>query len=88
MGLITQILTFPMAPVRGTWWVLDQVVLTAERQYYDPAPVMQELRELEQALLDGRIDEAEFGRREDELLDRLEWLEARQRELDARSGQG
>ena len=88
MGLITQLLTFPLAPVRGTWWVLDQVVLTAERQYYDPAPVMRELRELEQALLDGRIDEAEFDRREDELLDRLEWLEVRQRELDARSVQG
>jgi hypothetical protein len=88
MGLITQLLTFPLAPLRGSQWVLDQVVLTAERQYYDPAPVMHELRDLEQALLDGRIDEDEFDRREDELLDRLEWLEARQRELDARTGQG
>ncbi|MET8676356.1 gas vesicle protein GvpG [Streptomyces sp. NPDC004647] len=85
MGLITQILTFPLAPLRGVGWALDQVVLTAEREYYDPAPVKQELRELETALVEGRIDEAEFDRREDELLDRLEWLEAYQRQLQARS---
>lgn len=75
MGLITQLLTLPAAPVRGVGWVLDQVVRTAEDEYYDPAPVQRELRELEQQLLDGLIDEDEFDRREDELLDRLEWLE-------------
>lgn len=55
MGLITNILTFPLAPVRGTVWVLDQVLLTAEREYYDPEPVRQELRRLEQQLLDESI---------------------------------
>ncbi|OLT28375.1 gas vesicle protein [Actinomadura sp. CNU-125] len=81
MGLITQVLTLPLAPVRGVGWVLDQVVQTAEREYYDPAPVRAELRELEQALLDGRIDEEEFDRREDELLDRLIRLEEQWREI-------
>lgn len=80
MGLITHILTFPLAPVRGVGWVLDQVVLAAERQHDDPEPVLAELRELERALLEGRIGEDEFDRREDELLDELEWLEARRRE--------
>lgn len=81
MGLITQILTFPLAPAQGVGWVLDQVVLAAEREYYDPEPVRRELRELERALLDGSIGEEEFDRREDELLDALEWLEERQRQL-------
>ncbi|MBE1534555.1 gas vesicle protein GvpG [Actinomadura algeriensis] len=81
MGLITQVLTLPLAPVRGVGWVLDQVVQTAEQEYYDPAPVRAELRELERALLEGRIDEEEFDRREDELLDRLMWLEERWREI-------
>ncbi|MEU8994936.1 gas vesicle protein GvpG [Streptomyces caniferus] len=81
MGLITQILTLPAAPVRGTVWVLDQVLLTAEREYYDPAPVREELAALEQQLLDGSIGEDEFDAREDELLDRLEWLEAQQQRL-------
>lgn len=83
MGLITQILTFPLAPVRGTVWVLDQLVLTAENEYYDPEPVRAELARLEQELLDGHIDEEEFDRREDELLDRLEWLESYRQHLRA-----
>ncbi|GAA2617503.1 gas vesicle protein GvpG [Streptomyces tubercidicus] len=81
MGLFTQLLTLPLAPVRGTAWVLDQVLLTAEREYYDPAPVREELAALERQLLDGSIGPDEFDAREDELLDRLEWLEAHQPRL-------
>ncbi|MGX1849483.1 gas vesicle protein GvpG [Streptomyces sp. NBC_01456] len=81
MGLITNILTLPLAPVRGTVWVLDQVLLTAEREYYDPEPVREELRQLERQLLDESITPEEFDRREDDLLDRLEWLEANQQRL-------
>ncbi|MFD0260092.1 gas vesicle protein GvpG [Kitasatospora indigofera] len=76
MGLLTQILTLPLAPVRGTLWVLERVVETAENEYYDPAPVEQELAELERALLAGQIDEEAFDRREDELLDRLDEIRA------------
>ncbi|GGO44909.1 gas vesicle protein [Streptomyces daqingensis] len=85
MGLITQLLTLPLAPVRGAVWVMDQVVLTAEQQYYDPAPVRRQLAELEQELLDGLITEEEFDRREDELLDELEWRQAYQRQMGVRS---
>ncbi|MEV6401007.1 gas vesicle protein GvpG [Streptomyces sp. NPDC051907] len=76
MGLITGILTFPLAPVRGTAWVLDQVIQAAEREYYDPAPVLSALAALEQELIAGRITDEEFDRREDELLDRLDEIEA------------
>ncbi|MFG2717672.1 gas vesicle protein GvpG [Streptomyces sp. NPDC048416] len=72
MGLLKELLLLPAAPVRGTFWVLGQVAAEAERQYYDPATVRRELAQLEQKLMEGEIDEAEFDRREDELLDRLE----------------
>ncbi|MET9881001.1 gas vesicle protein GvpG [Actinacidiphila glaucinigra] len=72
MGLITEVLTFPVAPVRGVGWVLRKVVEAAEEEYYDPAPVQQELAALERALTAGEIDEETFDQREDELLDRLE----------------
>ncbi|MFE4212040.1 gas vesicle protein GvpG [Streptomyces sp. NPDC056844] len=85
MGLITQLLTFPLAPVRGTAWVLDQVVLAAEREHYDPGPVRTQLAGLERELLSGNIDEEEFDRREDELLDWLEECEAYQRRLNENS---
>ncbi|TPQ15624.1 gas vesicle protein GvpG [Streptomyces sporangiiformans] len=79
MGLLTGILTFPLAPLRTTLWAAEQVLNAAEAEYYDPAPVRQALVELERALLDGRIDEDEYDRREDELLDRLDEITTRRR---------
>ncbi|MFD7747537.1 gas vesicle protein GvpG [Streptomyces sp. NPDC059698] len=76
MGLISSILTLPLAPVRGTAWVLDQVVQAAEQEYYDPEPVRAQLAQLEQDLKNGLIDDEEFDRLEDELLDRLDEIEA------------
>lgn len=72
MGLIGEILLLPFAPVRGSAWVMRQVLSEAERIYYDPATVRAELARLEDQLEAGEIDEEEFDRREDELLDRLE----------------
>lgn len=72
MGLISEVLLLPFAPVRGSLWVVRQVLAEAERQYYDPAAVRADLARLEQRLEAGEIDEEEFDRLEDELLDRLE----------------
>ncbi|MGP3948950.1 gas vesicle protein GvpG [Streptomyces sp. 7N604] len=77
MGLIGEVLLLPVAPVRGVGWVLRQVVAEAERQYYDPAAIQRELSDLADQLDNGLIDEAEFDRREDELLDRLEIAQQR-----------
>ncbi|WP_354645321.1 gas vesicle protein GvpG [Kitasatospora camelliae] len=79
MGLFTEIVTLPLAPVRGTVWVLKRLVEAAEDEYYDPAPVEEELAALERALLAGQIDEETFDRREDELLDRLDEIRAHTR---------
>ncbi|MGW2046497.1 gas vesicle protein GvpG [Streptomyces sp. NPDC001858] len=79
MGLLTQLLTFPLAPVRGVGWVVDRVTEAAEQEYYDPEPVQRELAELESALLAGRIDQKTFDEREDLLLDRLEEIAAYRR---------
>ncbi|MFD5188560.1 gas vesicle protein GvpG [Streptomyces sp. NPDC058357] len=72
MGLLTQLATLPLAPVRGVTWVMERVIEAAENEYYDPAPVEQELARLERQLLAGEIDEETFDRREDALLDRLD----------------
>ncbi|MEU5534437.1 gas vesicle protein GvpG [Streptomyces sp. NPDC020362] len=79
MGLLTQILTFPLAPVRGVGWVVDRVVEAAEREYYDPEPVERELAALEKALLAGHIDQKTFEEHEELLLDRLEEIAAYRR---------
>ncbi|MEW5659353.1 gas vesicle protein GvpG [Streptomyces cinereoruber] len=79
MGLLTQLLTLPVAPVRGAVWIAEKVLETAEEEYYDPAPVWRELRELEVRLVRGEIDQEAFDRREDELLDRLDEIDAYRR---------
>ncbi|MFF2852267.1 gas vesicle protein GvpG [Streptomyces sp. NPDC058001] len=76
MGLFTEIVALPLAPVRSVMWVMAKTVEAAEREYYDPTPCENELAALEGALLNGEIDEAEYDRREDELLDRLEEIRA------------
>lgn len=72
MGLITGLLTLPLAPVRGVVWVADQLTAAAERQLYDPDAIYAELRELSADLEAGRISEEEFDRAEDVLLQRLQ----------------
>ncbi|MFI1564715.1 MULTISPECIES: gas vesicle protein GvpG [unclassified Streptomyces] len=72
MGLISEVLLLPFAPVRGSAWAIKQVLSEAERIYYDPATVRAELAQLEARLEAGEMDEEEFDRMEDELLDRLE----------------
>ncbi|MER7956898.1 gas vesicle protein GvpG [Streptomyces sp. NPDC096030] len=76
MGLLTGVLTLPLAPLRGTAWVVDQVLLAAEREYYDPEPVRAALAALVDDLANGRVGAEEFDRREDALLDRLDEIEA------------
>jgi len=72
VGLLGEVLLLPLAPVRGSFWVMEQVLSEAERQYYDPAAVRADLARLEERLEAGEIDDATFDRLEDELLDRLE----------------
>ncbi|WP_432187975.1 gas vesicle protein GvpG [Streptomyces sp. Tue6028] len=79
MGLLSQIVTLPLAPVRGVGWVVDRVLEAAEREYYDPEPVQRALADLEKDLLEGRIDQKTFEEREDELLDRLDEIAAYRR---------
>ncbi|MEU5361988.1 gas vesicle protein GvpG [Streptomyces sp. NPDC005925] len=72
MGLVTEVLLLPFAPVRGSAWAIGQVLNEAERIYYDPATVRAELGRLEERLEAGEITEEEFDGMEDELLDRME----------------
>lgn len=71
MGLITTLLTLPIAPVRGVAWVAEQIREEAERQWSDPASIRAELADVEELRLSGAIDEAEAEAREDELVQRL-----------------
>ncbi|MFL5821905.1 MAG: gas vesicle protein GvpG [Solirubrobacteraceae bacterium] len=72
MGLITGLLTLPLAPVRGVAWVTEKVTEEAERELYDERRILGELAELESAREQGLISQETFDGGVDELLARLE----------------
>jgi gas vesicle protein GvpG len=81
MGLITGLLTLPLAPIRGVAWVADKLVAVAEDEIYDVDAIYAELRELAADLDEGRITEEEFDRAEDVLLQRLDDAMNRERAI-------
>jgi len=76
MGLL-KLLTFPVSgPMLGGKWVLQTILDQAERQHYDVAAIQQQMAELAEQYQAGLVNDSEFDRREEALLQRL--LEARQ----------
>jgi hypothetical protein len=71
MGLISGLLTLPLAPVRGVAWIGEVVQEEAERQLaseYDPELA---LAELDVARAAGEIDEEEAAEIETQLIEEL-----------------
>ena len=80
MGLLSTILFFPITgPVKGIRWSLGKVQRVVEEELTDDSSIKQELMELQMQLELGDIDDAEYVRREAELMQRLreirEWRE-------------
>ncbi len=72
MGLVTNIVGFPVLPLKGVIWVAEQIRQQAEAQYYDPARIRAQLEEIEEARRNGTMSEEECEELEDELLERLQ----------------
>lgn len=81
MGLLKELVLLPLAPVRGTAWVAEQIAEEAERQLYDEDSIKREMLQLEIDADEGRLGEKERAAKEDELLDRL--AVSRQRQAEA-----
>lgn len=71
MGLITGLLGLPVAPLRGTIWVAEQVLQQAEEEFYDPARIKAQLEDVDRARAAGELSEDEATALEDELVERL-----------------
>lgn len=71
MGLFTGLITLPLAPLRGTVWVAEQVRNEAERELYDPAVIRRQLDQIAEARREGTIDEQDADAAERELVSRL-----------------
>jgi hypothetical protein len=84
VGLITGLLTLPLAPVRGVIWVAEKLDDAAQRELHDPAVLRTQLAMLNQELEAGDISQEEFEREEERLLDRLEAVRVGPAQIDRR----
>ena len=71
MGLITGLLTLPLAPVRGTVWIAERIYEQAEAEFNDERTIQAQLMEIQAAREAGEIDEETAAEAEDILLERL-----------------
>jgi hypothetical protein len=71
MGLITGLLTLPLAPVRGTIWIAERIAEQAEAELNDEGAIVTQLMEIDAARQAGEISEQEAAEAEDVLLERL-----------------
>jgi Gas vesicle protein G len=76
MGLFTGLLTLPLAPIRGTVWIAEQLAAEAERELRGEP--RRRLLMAERQLELGLITVEEYEAIEEEALDRLEEEEAQQ----------
>ena len=72
MGLLTGLLTLPLAPVRGTVWLAEQLAAEAARELDDEASIRRSLAEAERQFEAGTLTLEDYEAIEDELLERLE----------------
>jgi hypothetical protein len=79
MGLLTGVLTLPLAPVRALASVAGQLQEEAEKQLYNEDRIRAELLQLELDSEDGLVDEEERAARENDLFERLAIADARRR---------
>ncbi|WP_433088458.1 gas vesicle protein GvpG [Dactylosporangium sp. CA-052675] len=71
MGLITAILTAPLAPVRVVVWAGELIRDQVNHELFDPGVIRRQIQQIDEARAAGRIDPAEADRRQQELISRL-----------------
>ena len=71
MGIVTGLLGLPLAPLRGTVAVAEQIRRQAEEEFYDPARIRAELEQVDRMRESGDLTEDEATHWEDVLIERL-----------------
>lgn len=77
MGLLTGLLTLPLAPVRGTMWIAEQIAAQAERETWDEKAIRRRLVQVERDYELGALTLEEYEAIEDQLLEQIELLQGR-----------
>lgn len=83
MGLMTGLLTLPLAPLRGVVAVAELVRGEAERQYFDPAAIRRALDDIDRRRAEGTLSDEDAAVMEEQLMSRL--VQQPRRPADGRS---
>jgi hypothetical protein len=75
VGLLTGILTLPLAPVRGVVAVAEQLRQQAEEELHDPATIRAQLDAVEAGRASGELTEEQAAEWENTLIERLMGLD-------------
>jgi chorismate mutase len=71
MGLMMNLLTLPLAPVRLTVALAEQIRRQAENEFYDPARIRLQIEEIGALRESGAIEPEQAEALEDALIGRL-----------------
>ncbi len=71
MGLISGLLTLPVAPLRGVLAAAEQARRQAEAEFYDPVLIREQLEEIGRRREAGELSDSEATAWEDRLVERL-----------------
>jgi hypothetical protein len=71
VGLITGIVTLPLAPVRATAWLAERIAEQAEAEMQDGSSIRVALLEIEELRATGELDDEELDAAESALVAQL-----------------
>jgi hypothetical protein len=71
VGLFSELLLLPLAPVRGVVWVAERIEEQVDHQLNDPAVIRAQIDDLDAQHERGEISDEERDAQQDELLARL-----------------
>jgi LPS O-antigen subunit length determinant protein (WzzB/FepE family) len=71
MGIFKELVLLPLAPLRGTVWVADQLAQEADRRLYDEDEIRRQFVEVEIEHQRGNVTDEQRAAVEEDLLDRL-----------------
>jgi hypothetical protein len=71
VGLVTGLLTLPLAPVRGVGWVAGRLWEQAYQEAFSPEAIRRQLTTAQRELEEGRMSEEEYEALEEAFVQRL-----------------
>ncbi|MBF6469639.1 gas vesicle protein GvpG [Nocardia beijingensis] len=70
-GLVSSILSLPVAPVRGVIWLGELIQDQVDQKMHDPVLMRRQLEQIEQAAAAGQLTEEERKQAQQAVLDRM-----------------